>query len=408
MGPTLPLWVAAMVLRASSLQIGAGWQSGIYAGQAPDENGDPEARVLLLNQPVVGLRLKTPSHEWALRYHILSTYNPSGSLRVNRPVFLQMGNVSYSAKPPRLKMTAEADAAIGQVDSTVSSTLFRLSKGTSISPDVVDLATVGAALELEAKGTHRLSWLLSADGRYTVLGDLPGLALPETFFVTGEPGIKYALGPRTAWRFSIDTSYYVSSDGERRLGVGPLTGLELRLSETTKTKAEVGYVYVKQLQQGRDSTTGDNFGPEGSLELSSNLYRDGGWIIDNRAKVYSSFVFDPIVGRVEPRLGTEHAVNITDGRTFSASPTLDLSTSLAEPRPVRGTSLIEQATSLSVTLPMSYELSPAADLIFGGELYAYGPHLSEGFSLSDSLEMWAYIGLKLTLASNQQDNDWVQ
>ncbi|MET0414082.1 MAG: hypothetical protein ABW217_22420 [Polyangiaceae bacterium] len=422
----------ALALGASVVEGAVGVDTEVAAGRAPVEINGPERNsVSFTGTPAVGLRVTDETHTFTTTYAPRFYYRLPNVLDVNRPLVLHQVDLSYeNLIDISTQWITAAALDIGELDYTSASQIFD-PQTSGLQQDVEQIARVSGDSTLRVTTSRRSTWQLSLQGEYTtpintdddqpaptepVNPDLPTVVPPAAATTTilksasgtVRPHYRHVVSRRDFITSELRLSYQWFSNGGEFIVVSPQLGWERRLSyrSTLVTSAGPLYVVVLGAAPGADD---DNFiGGSGLVELRSTLSRGDGHTLTGALSGNVDWFFDPLAGTSDPRATAQVSAVAQFGRKWTLSPVVSFSTLLREESGGAAAIARTDASVLRADLPVRYEISDNLRFNFGLRSSFRGGRLgTDEFSLTETYEAWAYVGLALAFGTSGERTTWI-
>jgi hypothetical protein len=429
-GVACSLLIAA--LSSAVVEAAAGVDTEVAAGRAPiDVEGPEENSVTFTLVPGAAVRLRDSDSTLSLGYAPRIFYRLPNSIGLERPLVLHQLTLDHAAEVSRkLAWTNTAQLSAGQLDYTAAGLVFDPGVPTGVPTSVADVLRVEGQTSLTYQLSRRVNllWLLAADyttsldGSETValsgVQTLVSNPLPESAQVTSEWSLGYALSRTDRVGTAAELTYQWFPDTGRYLLLSPDVYWETQLSRRTTLGASAGFAYVLTLETADpNGDTDPAVGGTGSFQISSIAYRSRGFTLTTRFNASLDWFFDPLAGTSDPRAGVQASSDLEIGRDWLIAPTASFFSVLRDEDAATGvapgdtpvvTLLRSDATILRAELPVRYSLSKWASLSFGARAALRGGSLSsDNFRLDEQVELWAFVGLTVRLASGHDYGSWL-
>jgi hypothetical protein len=420
----------ALALGAAVVEGAVGADTEVAAGRAPVEINGPERNsVSFTGTPAVGLRVTDETHTFTTTYAPRFYYRLPNVLDVNRPLVLHQVDLGYENLIDISTLwTTVAALDIGELDYTSASQIFD-PQTSGLQQDVEQIARVSGDSTYRVTTSRRSTWQLSLQGEYTtpintdddepaaptepVDPTLPPVAPATTTILksasgTVRPHYRYVVSRRDFITSELRLSYQWFSNGGEFVVVSPQLGWERRLSyrSTLVTSAGPLYVVVLSAAPGADD---DNFiGGSGLLELRSTLSRGDGHELTGNLSGTVDWFFDPLAGTSDPRATVQASAVARFGRKWTLSPVVSFSTLLREESGGAAAIARTDASVLRADLPVRYDINDNLRFNFGLRSSFRGGRLgTDDFSLTETYEAWAYVGLALAFGTSGERTSWI-
>jgi hypothetical protein len=420
----------ALALGAAVVEGAVGADTEVAAGRAPVEINGPERNsVSFTGTPAVGLRITDETHTFTTTYAPRFYYRLPNVLDVNRPLVLHQVDLGYENLIDISTLwTTVAALDIGELDYTSASQIFD-PQTSGLQQDVEQIARVSGDSTYRVTTSRRSTWQLSLQGEYTtpintdddepaaptepVDPTLPPVAPATTTILksasgTVRPHYRYVVSRRDFITSELRLSYQWFSNGGEFVVVSPQLGWERRLSyrSTLVTSAGPLYVVVLSAAPGADD---DNFiGGSGLLELRSTLSRGDGHELTGNLSGTVDWFFDPLAGTSDPRATVQASAVARFGRKWTLSPVVSFSTLLREESGGAAAIARTDASVLRADLPVRYDINDNQRFNFGLRSSFRGGRLgTNDFSLTETYEAWAYVGLALAFGTSGERTSWI-
>ncbi len=438
----------ALAFASAVVEAAVGADGEVAAGRAPVElDGPEENSVTFTLVPGAGVRLRSKTESLALSYTPRIFYRVPNALQVSRPLILHQASLSHAAALDRSAAWASsAQLSAGEVDYTASG-LF--DPGSSaVRTSIAELVRVEGETGLKVELSRRLRWTLDASGDYTtpigasntpaVLTPVPdpasempvpeltlsaGGGLPESAQLSTQSSLSYAVSRTDRLATSAEVTYQWFPDTGRFLLLSPDISWESQASRRTSFTISAGVAYVITLETPTSYDSSDAIGGTGGVRIDSVLYKSRNTSVSSALNASLDWFFDPIAGTSQPRAGVDLGTEISIGRDWLIGPNASFYAVLrgararvggndelgpdGMPLPVREV-VSADSTVLRAEVPISYAVSREVSLSFGGRASFRGRPLSQdGFRLDERLELWAFFGLTVRLATGHDYGSWL-
>lgn len=430
-------------LASAVVEAAAGADAEVAAGRAPvDLDAEEESSVTFTLVPGAALRLRSSTASMLLSYAPRIFYRIPNALDVSRPLVLHQVSLAHSAELDRLSSWgSSASLSFGELDYTGTGLVFPVGTSTALRQSVANVIRVEGTTGYKRQLSRRVGVSFDASADYTTSPDdpvtltlpdeasTPEMPLPDVTFtadplpdsaqVTAEGSLGYLLDRNDRIATSAEVTYQWFPDTGRYLLLSPDVSWERQLNRRTTMGLSAGVAYVITLETTLAGDESNSLGGTGSFQLSSTLYKARRTTVSSALNASLDWFFDPIAGSSQPRVGADLTTNIEVGREWLITPNLSFYTVLRD----RGTAVSDamtaagmvpvvvatpDATILRAELPFQYSLSQLVGLSFGGRAALRGRALSEdNFRLNEQVELWAFVGLTVRLATSQDDGSWL-
>lgn len=441
--PGLACSLLVATLASAVVEAAAGADGEVAAGRAPiDLGGDEENSVTFTLVPGAALRLRSSTTSVLLSYAPRIFYRIPNALDVSRPLVLHQVSLAHSVEPNRISSWASsASLAFGELDYTGTGLVFPVGTSTALRQSVANVVRVEGATGYKRQLSRRLGVAFDASAEYTTSPDdpvtstfpdaastpempLPDITitadpLPDSAQVTTEGSLGYLLDRNDRLGTSAEVTYQWFPDSGRYLVLSPDVSWERRLNRRTTLGLSAGLAYVITLETTLDVDQSNSLGGTGSFQLASTLYSARRTTVSSGLNASLDWFFDPIAGTSQPRVGADLTTNIEIGREWLIAPNVSFYTVLRDQGTPGASAMTAagmvplvvatpDATILRAELPFNYSLSSLVSLSFGGRAALRGKALSEDdFHLDEQVELWAFLGLTVRLATSQDDGSWL-
>jgi hypothetical protein len=428
----------AALLGSAVVEAAAGVEGEVAAGRAPIVLSGPEENSITFTVvPGAALRLRSLTDTLTLTYTPRIFYRAPNALEVDRPLVLHQVSFNQSTEfGRRLVWTSALGASVGEVDYTASNLVF--DTVTSVArTSVADILRLEGETGIRYELSRRWRWTLDVEGDYTRplgdqpttppippdpnidLGDVPFGGVPESAQLSTQTGFSYAVTRSDRIGINGEITYQWFPDTGRFLLLSPDVTWEKQLSQRTNIGVSAGMAYVVTVE-AIDGDQENSFGGTGGFQYNSVVYRARSAVVSMGLAGSLDWFFDPIAGTSQPRAGVDGNSNMAIGRDWQITPNASFYTLLRESRsetgPGRNTMMgntsVElialDATQLRAEIPVSYRLTDLTYLSFGARASLRGRSvLDEDFSLTETVEFWAFVGLTLRLATSRDTGAWL-
>jgi hypothetical protein len=429
-GVACSLLIAA--LSSAVVEAAAGVDAEVAAGRAPVEVAGPEENsVTFTLVPGAAVRLRDTDSVLTLSYAPRIFYRLPNSIGLDRPLVLHQVTLDHAAEVSRkLVLANTAQISAGQLDYTAAGLVFDPGVPTGVPTSVADVLRMEGQTSLKYQLSRRVNLVWQLTGEYTSSLDgseavalsgaqtLVNNPLPESAQVSSEWSLGYALSRTDRVGTAAELTYQWFPDTGRYLLLSPDVFWETELNRRTTLGFSAGFAYVLTLETADPNADQDAaLGGTGGFQVSSVAYRARGLTVTTRFNASLDWFFDPLAGTSDPRAGVQASTDLQIGRDWLITPTASFFTVLRDDDdplvlPGGGTAgvtvLRSEATIFRAELPVRYALSKWASLSFGGRAALRGGSLSaDDFSLTDQIELWAFVGLTVRLASGHDYGSWL-
>ena len=446
LGPGCGLLLVAF---SSTVVEGAiGVDGEVAAGRAPLDYDEPATNALTFTLvPGIGARLRGTDSTLTLSYTPRIFYRLPNALDVDRPLVLHQVALDHVAEVgPRLGWASSAQLSVGQIDYTAAGLVYDPSLSTGVRSSITDiLRAVGqTGFKYELSRHTRLNLDASAEYTHTldaaptivpnptapVAGLDPALqqaalplvgVQPDSFQFSTTPTLSYAVGRNHRIGTSLDVTYQWFKQTARYLLLAPDISWDARVSARSTLSLAAGVAYVSTLEAALPQDDQNSWGGTGSVHFESLVYRGSGTSVTTAFNTSLEWFFDPISGTSQPRAGIEASSVVEMGRDWLFSPEISFYTLLRQTilrygMIVDGVPVIDptqpeiakpDATLLRIELPLQYRITPDVSLAFGGRAALRGPALAASDFGFDQVEVWAFLGLTVRMASGEKGSDWL-
>jgi len=446
LGPGCGLLLVAF---SSTVVEGAiGVDGEVAAGRAPLDYDEPATNALTFTVvPGIGARLRGADSALTLSYTPRIFYRLPNALEIDRPLVLHQVALDHVAEVgARLSWASSAQLSVGQIDYTAAGVVYDPTLSTGVRSSITDiLRAVGQTgfkyelsrhvrlnLDASAEYTHTLDAAQVVPTPEAVAAGLDpaltqgalqtfGSVQPDSFQLSTTPTLSYAVGRGHRIGASFDVTYQWFKQTARYLLLSPDISWEAQLSARSKLALAAGVAYVSTLEAYLPQDDQNTWGGTGSVDFESVVYRGSGTTVTTAFNTSLEWFFDPISGTSQPRAGVEAGSVVEMGRKWLFSPEVSFYTLLRQTILRYGT--IDEngmvvidptreiakpdATLLRVELPLRYLITPDVNLAFGGRAALRGPALASSDFGFDQVEVWAFLGLTVRMASGEKGSDWL-
>lgn len=435
--------LVATLAAAAVVEAAAGADGEVAAGRAPvDLNGEEENSITFTLVPGAALRLRSSTTSLLLSYAPRIFYRFPNALDVGRPLVLHQVSLAHSVDLSRIQSWgSSASLAFGELDYTGTGLVFPAGISTQLRQAVSNVVRVEGATGYKRQLSRRLGVAFDASAEYTTSPDdpvtstfqdpgstpempLPDVTitadpLPDSAQVTTEASLGYLLDRNDRLGTSAEVTYQWFPDSGRYLLLSPDVSWERQLNRRTTLGLSAGLAYVITLETTLDLDQSNSLGGTGSFQLASTLYSARRTTVSSGLNASLDWFFDPIAGTSQPRVGADLTTNIEIGREWLIAPSVSFYTVLRDQgTPATGAMTADgmvplvvatpDATILRVELPFNYSVSQLVSLSFGGRAALRGKALSEDdFYLNEQVELWAFLGVTVRLATSKDDGSWL-
>jgi hypothetical protein len=418
----------ALVLGAAVVEGAVGADTEVAAGRAPVELDGPERNsIAFTGTPAVGLRIHDETHTFTTTYAPRFYYRVPNVLDVSRPLVLHQVGLSYeNLLDISSQWTTRASASVGELDYTTASEVFD-PQSAGLQEDVAQVARFDGESTLRHSTSRRTTLQLTLQGEYTTPineDDTPAPLLPDvpvdpaapavggilkSAAGTIRPELRYVLTRRDFLTTSLRGSYQWFSNGSRFVVISPQLGWERRLSPRSTFISSAGPLYAIVLDAAPGASEDNFLGGSGVLELRSTLSRSDGHELTGHMSGTVDWFFDPLAGTSDPRATVEVGAGARFGRDWSFTPIVSFSTLLREDTGGVAAAISRtDASVLRAELPVRYEITRKVRFNFGARGSLRGTRLGgDDFSLTDTVEVWAYVGLAVAFATSGEPATWI-
>jgi hypothetical protein len=399
--------------------------------QAPT-NSSSRGFAAQIVRPIADVAFKSPDTTLRFEYGpriLWQTPRPVG----DRALILHMANLSVSTRTDKsVSFTGSATGSIGQPD---YSTLLLSFGTTTTSGQTQQLASITniATGTVQATTSVRLSPTVSGVAgvrvfRFQILNDIETMAMmanPATSLITSQtivgfdPGVTVKLNPLNTLSFESSVSGAWYSNGLTYLTVTPNAVWTARLDQYSTLRMQLGMSHARPIEQPKATTgmTGQPLrrepvtAPIGLVGIDSVLSRREGVVFRVAGESGGNVVFDPILGRADPRVMVRASASLTVVPDWMFAVRGDFATSVDPPpviaatdangdpvndangNPIRSVPIV---TNYSVTASARKLVSSNVVVELGAFLSDRGPALNTADFAFVQPSRWVYLMLTVS------------
>jgi hypothetical protein len=332
-----------------------------------------------------------------------------------RPIFLEVLDVSYSTRPTRRSdWQLHLHTSLGEED------YFSLSQQFANDPALSSSITSMTALMADAAATHRwratrrTTWSLQMEAIYRHSIDALSSAngstlLPPQSIINATPGLQFAYFRDLSANLQLQVSDHDvnrPTSGQTAsatqpapsipshyhyIFIQPQIGFHYEPSHRNQLQLAIGFTYPIYLIGTDPGGLGFPILPYSLIGWTTVLQRARTNVIQLSLTGGTTAFTDPILGYAVLRGSAQASVMAELGPRWRVSTSVVLTTDLSKLPSLNGVSPDE--TILSVEVPVSYRWPHQMGIDFGGRYGERAPHFSDPNFAWRERELWAYVTL---------------
>jgi hypothetical protein len=306
----------------------------------PAVNPSSRGFVAQIVRPIADVSFKSADSTFRLEYGpriLWQTPHPAG----DSALILHIASLSVAARTDKtVSFTAAATGSIGKPD--YSALLLTTS---TTPPNVTDIATASAQAGATVRFSETVSGLVGLRfSLFKVLNDLDMSSMPTApltlvtsqTIVGFDPGVRVRLSPRDTLAFESSVTGAWYSNGLTYLTLTPNAIWTTRFDPYTTFRVQAGLSHARPITQPKPTSTDaaereSVTAPIGLVGIDSVLSRREGVVFRVSGDGGGNVVFDPILGRADPRVVVRASASLTVVPEWMFAVRGDFSTSVDPP-----------------------------------------------------------------------------
>ena len=404
-----PVAIFALLFAAGDLQVGAGAQAELRAGQAPLLSGEsPSTFLMALLTADADLYWTTAQGESSLRYAPrLLWRDPSPNDQI-RPLVLHVFGFNYRDRPNRrTELVLQADGSYGEVDYAY---LGQALPGQATLPAATRILSLQGSARLAWRASRRtslqaglslLNWRTLDSTTAPTTGAASGAtSLPEQTRLGFEPQLSYALSRRNTLLLRADLTYNIvqasnasgslaSASGFSALAWQPQVAWRSELNRRHRLELQAGVVIARLFADPCTTNSFTPVAPIGGARLASLLYQSRSLGVRGDLSGAASWNLDPVLRTGVLRGQGNTSVGAALGPRWRAELSGMVSTNLTR-HPLPGD---PDETMFMARLPFRFQASRHFVLEVGARYSERAQHLSAPKFSWHGRESFVYVML---------------